>query len=253
MKRLCIVADDFGLTESVNQGILDVYLAGRIQGVALMIMADATDEAIALIKEHNIEHVGIHTSLFSFRKADRKQRSDFIEFFRSATDEQVKKAVNDEFELFEKLMGRRPEFIAPQWNMHGNLRVLKYVTEYALQYSIPMRIPRAILEVEEITDQNYAAEVYLKRAKVHMPDHMFCHVLGADAMFIKDDTRKLLEQVQEGESIELIFHPGYNDQETLEVSSLNYERTRDLAILSDNLFFEQLKSAGFVLVPYTKL
>jgi predicted glycoside hydrolase/deacetylase ChbG (UPF0249 family) len=86
-----------------------------------------------------------------------------------------------------------------------------------------------------------------------MPDHMFCHVLGADAMFIKENTRKMLEQVKEGESVELIFHPGYNDEETLEVSSLNFERTRDVAILSDNLFFEQIKGLNFVLVPYTKL
>ncbi|MCC7303917.1 ChbG/HpnK family deacetylase [bacterium] len=253
MKKLCFVADDFGLTKSVNQAILDAYLAGNIQGIALIVMADETEEAVRMIKEHNINNVGIHTSLFSFRKADRKQRADFIEFFRTASDEEVKKAVYDEFALYESLIGKKPEFIAPQWNMHGNLRVLRYVSEYALQHNIPVRIPRAVLVVEEVNDRNYSAEIYLKRAKVRMPTHLFAHILGSDATAIKEAFLSELSEVKDGESVECIVHPGYMDQDILELSSMNYERLRDMEIISDENFKQKIKGLGFEFTSYSEL
>lgn len=253
MKCITFVADDFGLTKSVNSGILDAYKNGSIQGIALMIMADETEEAIQMIKENDIKEVGIHTSLFSFKSAERKQRSDFIEFFRNASDEEVKDAVYKEFALYESLLGQKPTFIAPQWNMHGNLRVLKYIAEYALTHNIPVRIPRAVLVVEEITDKNYSAEIYLKRLGVRMPTHLFAHILGSDASEIKHALLEELSTVKDGDSVEVIFHPGYLDKELLDISSLNYERVRDMNILFDEEFMNNVKALGFTFVPFTNL
>lgn len=253
MKPLVFVADDFGLTKSVNDGILEVYNAGTIQGIALMVMADATEDAVKRIKKHSIDHVGLHTSLFSFTKADRKQREDYVNFFRQAKDDEIKKLVYDEIALFEKLVGKKPEFIAPQWNMHGNLRVTRYLGEFALKHNIPMRLPRAVLTSDEITDKNYSAEVMLQRMGVRMPDHLFARILGSSASNIQQMFLDELDTVNDGETTEILFHPSYLDEELLEITSLNFERTRDMAILLDKKFIGSIYAKGFEFIPYSKI
>ena len=42
-------------------------------------------------------------------------------------------------------------------------------------------------EVDEIPDQNYAAEIMMRREKVKTTNYLFSHILGSDSVKIKDD------------------------------------------------------------------
>ena len=255
MKKLIVTADDFGYTQAINEGIVRAATNGIITDIAVMVLTDDQDlnHGLALLKENQLTSVGLHTSLFHWGKSERPQRQDFIEFFRDASDATIKAKAMAEIAIFEQKLGKQPDFISPQYNIHGNLRLLRVLADYVVEHKIPMRIPRAVLTKDEIEDKNYAAEVYLKRLGVKMTDHLFAHILGSSATENIALFRRELALVKDNESTEIIFHPGYNDVETFESSSLNFERTRDLAITLDQNFAIEIKKLGFTLTNMAKL
>lgn len=63
MKKIIINADDFGLSRSVNQAIIDVYLRGNLTSATLMVNMPGTLEAVAMAKAHPGLSVGLHFCL----------------------------------------------------------------------------------------------------------------------------------------------------------------------------------------------
>jgi hopanoid biosynthesis associated protein HpnK len=63
MKRLIVNADDFGLTEKVNQAVADGHERGIITSGTLMANGLAFDSAVALARAHPKLGVGVHLNL----------------------------------------------------------------------------------------------------------------------------------------------------------------------------------------------
>ena len=63
MKRLIINADDFGLTNGVNQAIVELHRHGILTSATLMAKASATDDAIQLALANPTLGVGCHVVL----------------------------------------------------------------------------------------------------------------------------------------------------------------------------------------------
>ena len=63
MKYLIINADDFGLSDSVNEGIIRAWEAGGITSTTLMVKREAVEEAIHFAKEKPSFPVGLHLDL----------------------------------------------------------------------------------------------------------------------------------------------------------------------------------------------
>ena len=61
--KLILNADDFGLSASVNKGIIECFNEGLISSTTMMMNTPYTDEAIKLAKEHNIKNIGVHLNL----------------------------------------------------------------------------------------------------------------------------------------------------------------------------------------------
>jgi hypothetical protein len=57
--KLIVNADDFGLSDSINSGILEAHRYGIVTSVSLMPTAPATPSAIALSKEMPGLDIGI--------------------------------------------------------------------------------------------------------------------------------------------------------------------------------------------------
>jgi len=60
--RLIINADDFGLTESITDGIIDGIKAGVVTSTTLMANTQATEYAIAKAHENKIDCIGFHAN-----------------------------------------------------------------------------------------------------------------------------------------------------------------------------------------------
>lgn len=61
--KLILNADDFGLSASVNKGIIECFNEGLISSTTMMMNTPYTNEAIKLAKEHNIKNIGVHLNL----------------------------------------------------------------------------------------------------------------------------------------------------------------------------------------------
>jgi len=63
MKRLIVNADDFGLTEGVNRGILEAHRNGIVTSTTLLVTGAAFSSAVALARHTPALGVGIHLNL----------------------------------------------------------------------------------------------------------------------------------------------------------------------------------------------
>lgn len=252
-KKVVIVGDDFGVTTGTNQAMLRAYQEGILTELSLMVDAPKTLEAVKLTSDYNITQVGLHQILFSWDPQKRFNRSDYIKLFKESTDEYIVQLANDEFKRFEDLLGRKPTHITAQYGIHGNLKLLEAVIQYAKANSIPVRLPKVALTNADIDNSNYAAEVTIKRSGVKMCDYLFAHVLGSEYDVVKDAYLNDLSTVFDGESCEIAMHPSYLDEELLEVSSLGYERVRDLKLVLDSDFKEKVTNLGFDIVNYSQI
>lgn len=68
-KKLIINADDFGVSEDINEGIIECYRRGVVTDVSLLACGPHFDHAVALARENNINRVGIHIALTGAFKA----------------------------------------------------------------------------------------------------------------------------------------------------------------------------------------
>jgi hopanoid biosynthesis associated protein HpnK len=64
---LIVHADDFGLSEAVNEGILDAHLNGVLTSTSIMASADAFGHAIAIARANDTLDIGIHLTLVEER------------------------------------------------------------------------------------------------------------------------------------------------------------------------------------------
>ncbi|MFM7381630.1 MAG: ChbG/HpnK family deacetylase, partial [Microcystaceae cyanobacterium] len=63
MKQLIINGDDFGLSSSVNQAIIQAHQEGILTSTSLMVTGSAFSEAVALAKQNPRLGVGLHLTL----------------------------------------------------------------------------------------------------------------------------------------------------------------------------------------------
>ncbi len=61
--KLILNADDFGLSPSINKGILECFNEGLISSSTVMMNTPYTEEAIKIIKDNNLKNIGIHLNL----------------------------------------------------------------------------------------------------------------------------------------------------------------------------------------------
>ena len=63
MKRLIVNADDFGLTESINSGIIDAHRDGIVTSASLLANGPAFDKAVASGRQFFRLSVGVHLNI----------------------------------------------------------------------------------------------------------------------------------------------------------------------------------------------
>jgi predicted glycoside hydrolase/deacetylase ChbG (UPF0249 family) len=62
-KRLIVTADDFGLTEGVNQAIIRAHREGVVTSASLMVNGGAVASAVALARDNPALDIGLHLNL----------------------------------------------------------------------------------------------------------------------------------------------------------------------------------------------
>lgn len=190
MRYLIVNADDFGLSESVNQGILDAHDEGIVTSASLMVERPAALEAADRARERPRLGLGLHVEVGRWRASWLPKRGSA----RSAAvvERRAAEDLQRQLERFRLLVGRDPSHLDSHQHRHLAELVRASFEEVAAELGIPLRRidPRV----------QFRGEFYGHDGR-GQPDH---DAITADALI------RLIENVADGVT-ELCCHPGYAD------------------------------------------
>lgn len=192
MKYLIINADDFGYSRIFNDAILRLSAKGFISSTTVMVNW-VTARQVSQIKE-----------LEELAEAGKISVGLHLEL----TDDNFQEEIEKQFDKFNSLFGFPPSHI----DIHKSMflkEAFPVVIDFCREHDLPCRNHK-IEMAGVVTTQN---EV----------------VSGTKLSF--DELKKTIETFRDGESYEILFHPGTYDPDSK--SSLNKERESDVQKIED--------------------
>ena len=247
MKQLIVNADDFGLTENVNRGILDAHREGIVTSTTLLANGMAFDAAAAASKRFHRLGIGVHLNLTEGMPVaeashiptlvDRRGRLYLAPARLWAGIAAGQVSLSDiEVELWAQVMKVIRAGIRPtHFDGHKHVHVLPRVSEIVIRLAHEFRIPSVRCPDEQNAHTNgphrswkfsriskfkqylvgravsgLAAGFGKKLAEAGL--HSATHFFGINQTGFLDSSaiRKILENLPAGTS-ELMCHPGYRD------------------------------------------
>lgn len=242
MINVIINADDFGMSEAFNYGVIKGYKDGVVSSTTLMVNMEAAEHAVSLAKSFPDLFIGQHTNLVLGKPCSNPEEIPSLvdekgyfwssSYYRNGRKkfvyEDVKKETIAQMEKFKELLGYYPQHIEGH-SVFGEV-IEKVFKDIAIEYNI-----HASLFSEKL--KGYKETMGPSDFKVMM-DIMS---KGISVDNILNDDLNLLNC--DGKIVELHFHPGYLDQFILDNSTLTLPRCKDLDTLCDskviNWFKEQ--------------
>lgn len=274
MKSIIINADDFGLSRSINRGIIQVYKKGVLTSASLMVNMPGFEDAVDLIKSNPGLDIGLHTNIFRgkpilpyyktrsltdengfflqdiFKIAKRiyLKRIDFLEL-ELECDAQIRKALDQGINITHLDSEKHLHLIGPFYKI-----IVKLARNYGI-YKVrnineyPYLIKFIFNQKAVLSSSLYKIIVlqFLSRCRkklnlinsIKTTDYSFgLYETGSMRL---DKYEKLLNFLKDGVT-EIFCHPGYIDNEwkklpfNRERFCVNMNREQELnALLSPNL------------------
>ena len=143
MKKLIISADDFGATEGINNAIISLHKIGVVNFAALMVMGNASNDAITKAKRNSNLNIGLHFVLtdelgLTHGKSLINKNGHFYKrnslLFRCIFNKINKKEINDELHAqydYMKARGIKPSFI----NGHQHIHILPIISDVVSSFA----------------------------------------------------------------------------------------------------------------------
>jgi chitin disaccharide deacetylase len=225
MIKLIVNADDFGYSRGINYGIIDAHKNGIVNSATMMMNMPGVSHAVELAKENPELQVGIHLVLTCGKplladvpslideNGHFKRLADFMKNKDSISLDDLEREWTAQIELFLET-GLRLTHFDSHHHVHTAPDFLQVAQKLSKKYNLSARCvaENAVEGVPAFTD------VFL---------HDF---YGEGATF--DYFQKLPERIQDGQTIEVMCHPGYLDYEVLNGSSYAADRVKETNILT---------------------
>jgi predicted glycoside hydrolase/deacetylase ChbG (UPF0249 family) len=138
LRRLIVNADDFGLSEGVNRGIVTAHENGLVTSASLMVRQPAAAEAAEYARSHPALGVGLHIDLGEWAFRD----GGWVSLYRVVPvddAEAVRAEVGRQLAAFRDLVGRGPTHLDSHQHTHTREPVLSVVVELGRQLGVPVR------------------------------------------------------------------------------------------------------------------
>lgn len=257
MKTVTFSADDFGLTESVNEGIERAHRDGVLQAASLMVAAPAASDAVRRARANPALRVGLHLVVIEgpavlpaehipgLVGADGQFPSDQLKlglsyFFRRSIRRQLEAEIRAQFEAFAAT-GLTLDHANAHKHMHLHPTVgammLRIGREYGLKHIRIPAEPPAILALCGTVAGRGDRLLYqwtrvlrhqARAAGVATNDH--CFGLAWSGHMTEDRVRRLLGNLPDGSS-EIYFHPAARRDQVIQRLMPEYEHEAELATL----------------------
>jgi predicted glycoside hydrolase/deacetylase ChbG (UPF0249 family) len=217
VKCLVVNADDFGISDGVNRGILHAHVHGIVTSASLMVAGGAAEAAARLARDHAGLGIGLHWDLDELPLED---------------PDGIRAELSRQLEAFERLMGRPPTHLDSHHHVHRRAEVAPIARELAAGLDLPLREEGGVRYVGgfygqwewEVTDLEHVS-----------PDFL---------IWI------LRNEVEEGWT-EIACHPGFVSGDF--TSTYSGEREVEVETLTDPRVRAEIEALGIRLATYAEL
>lgn len=125
LRRLIVNADDFGLSEGVNRGIIEAHAHGIVTSTSLMVHRPAARQAAELARAHPALSVGLH-----FEEPSAVDLDD---------PGQARPAFGVQLDLFRSLIGRDPTHVDSHHHVHAEGARMETFRDLVAPLEVPLR------------------------------------------------------------------------------------------------------------------
>jgi hopanoid biosynthesis associated protein HpnK len=290
VRRLIINADDFGLTDGINRGILEAHARGIVSSTTLMATGGASGSAVALSTNHPRLSIGCHIVLVDGSPVSDPtdipsllDNSNGTPAFRQNILPVVVRATlgrldpeHVEAEAIAQIRAIQAKGVAvSHFDTHKHthmfpsvlsplLRAARACGVNALRNPFGPRLPFSVrnfgrrrklwkrfLEVQVLSVFASSFRKAVENSGMRTPDGSF-GVISTGSLDLPL-FRAIVDCIPDG-TWEFVCHPGYNDAELASVRTrLRDSRDKELEVLTSKAAREALERRGIQLISYREL
>jgi predicted glycoside hydrolase/deacetylase ChbG (UPF0249 family) len=266
MKQLIINSDDYGRTPDISRGIRETHLRGVVSSTTCMmnIPTTASDIAVALMETPQLA-LGIHLVLTMGKPIVTREASSsitdengnffkyrpFIEHIRQMDMGEVKGEWRAQIEAFIKAAGRQPTHLdSHHHSSYFSPQLFRTMLELAKEYDCAIRFPFTNNISVELEETNKCVPDLMREFNPRRPDAFLLDFYDTGATL--EELLHLINNAGEG-TTEIMCHPGYVDSVFAEESAYNFQRERELTILTNSSIGEAIEANGIKLVTFSQI
>lgn len=176
----------------------------------------------------------------------------FIENIPNLDLEEVKTEWRTQIERFIHVTGRKPTHLdSHHHSSYFSPALFEAMLEMAKDYDCPIRYPLVpnddSIEFRETTKQ---APALLQEFNPRRPDVFYVNFY--DEAATKENLLNIINNIGEGTS-EIMCHPGYVDDAFAKESTYNFQRERELEVLTDPEIKRAIEAQGIQLATFADL
>ena len=138
MKRLIVNADDFGLSDGVNAGIVRAHREGIVTSASLMVRQPGTEAAVTAAHGCPDLSLGLHLDLGEWERRDGGWHPRYT-WVDDSDAVAVAAEVERQLTTFRALVGRDPTHLDSHQHVHRDEPTRSILRDAALNVGVPLR------------------------------------------------------------------------------------------------------------------
>lgn len=266
MKRLIINSDDYGRSPDISRGIREAHLRGVVTSTTCMMNIPTTAADIAVARtETPTLGMGVHLVLTMGRPVlPREAISSLIDengnFFKympliehlpGINIDETKAEWHAQVEAFVNAARRKPTHLdSHHHSSYFSPELFQAMLELAQEYDCAIRFPFTDEIWDELQETSKHVPHLIRQFDPRRPDCFLAGWYDEDATH--ENLLQIIKSLGEG-TTEIMCHPGHVDGAFASESVYNYQRERELEILTDPSVKEAIQANGIELITFAQL
>jgi len=266
MKRLIINSDDYGRTPEISRGIREAHLHGVVSSTTCMMNIPTTvDDITVALKETPTLGMGVHLVLTMGKPLSKPEavpsivdadgnHLKYISFLKNIPNlnmDEVKVEWCLQIERFIKAAGRNPTHLdSHHHSSYWSPALFQGMLELAKEYDSPIRYPFMENATDELEETSKHLPRLVKEFAPKHPDRFIASFYDDGAT--QDELLLLVDEIPGG-TTEIMCHPGYVDEAFAKESVYNFQRERELKILTNLAVKQAIDENNIELISFADL
>ena len=264
-KRLIVNSDDYGRTPDISRGIREAHLKGLVTSTTCMMNIPTTaDDVRVALKETPGLKLGVHLVLTMGKPLSAKEAvssvvdangnffkyQQFVENIPNLKIDEVMAEWRLQIERFVQTAGRKPTHLdSHHHSSFFSAELFRGMLELAKEHECAIRYPFTDV-YDEIEEASKYAAGWLREFDLRHPDVFISDFYDDGATL--EALLTIVNNIDDGVS-ELMCHPGYVDEAFSKESVYNFQRARELKILTDPAVKQVVETNNVELISFSDL